>query len=545
MNATNPPPQTLMKPAEMDSACEIRVQVGDRGRVGTDRCSVRYIGEISGQKGEWVGVEWDDPRRGKHDGQTNGQRYFETQGGPTAGSFVRLDALEAGGTLVDALLERYKNRDMDQEEFDADMYVQATRNKTRKVELVGKTKAELRQSKTHLLICADLTEASVATVGDAEELETLVPNLEELDLSCNLVSSWLDAAKMVEWLPSIKLLNLSRNLFVIPKFQDCPTVTRLKSLVLNNCSINFGQILDLAACMPDLRRVQLCGNSIESLASNGDSDLNALNHIEDLDLENNKISSWEEIAKLGQLPNLVRLSLGRNAVSSVAYPSENDTDKPAFPALEILLMAGCDLKDRASIDAMDRFPKLKEVRVTKNPLTVEKKCSRYEIVARVAKLTFLNGATVSSSERVDCERRYLSQVAGALSLGKENDRDDILSSHPRYDDLVEVHGEICAISETFGAPQTLGDFMVELKLTCVAPSAGSKMGSHTKKIPLTLTIATLKMLAEKLFSVDAGKVKFFLKDKTMPMPEALEDDDRLQLRYLDLKDGQELVITAD
>ena len=32
------------------------------------RAVVRYTGAVAGQEGEWVGVEWDDPTRGKHDG---------------------------------------------------------------------------------------------------------------------------------------------------------------------------------------------------------------------------------------------------------------------------------------------------------------------------------------------------------------------------------------------------------------------------------------------------------------------------------------------
>jgi tubulin-specific chaperone E len=37
---------------------------------------VRYIGEVAGTQKEWLGVEWDDPIRGKHDGEHNGVRYF-------------------------------------------------------------------------------------------------------------------------------------------------------------------------------------------------------------------------------------------------------------------------------------------------------------------------------------------------------------------------------------------------------------------------------------------------------------------------------------
>ncbi|VDM67084.1 unnamed protein product [Strongylus vulgaris] len=54
------------------------VQVGDRILVGEYAATVRYIGNVAGHPGVWVGVEWDDPSRGKHDGLVNGIRYFTT-----------------------------------------------------------------------------------------------------------------------------------------------------------------------------------------------------------------------------------------------------------------------------------------------------------------------------------------------------------------------------------------------------------------------------------------------------------------------------------
>ena len=47
-------------------------------RLSYDRalCTVRFIGEVQGTKGEWLGVEWDDSERGKHAGEHNGVRYF-------------------------------------------------------------------------------------------------------------------------------------------------------------------------------------------------------------------------------------------------------------------------------------------------------------------------------------------------------------------------------------------------------------------------------------------------------------------------------------
>ena len=51
--------------------------VGQRVSYSGELCTVRYIGEVAGTKGEWLGVEWDDSTRGKHNGEAAGKRYFE------------------------------------------------------------------------------------------------------------------------------------------------------------------------------------------------------------------------------------------------------------------------------------------------------------------------------------------------------------------------------------------------------------------------------------------------------------------------------------
>lgn len=55
------------------SAVEINQRVVLNGSKGV----VRYLGPVEGTAGQWVGVDWDDPTRGKHDGKTrDGRRYF-------------------------------------------------------------------------------------------------------------------------------------------------------------------------------------------------------------------------------------------------------------------------------------------------------------------------------------------------------------------------------------------------------------------------------------------------------------------------------------
>ncbi len=85
-------------------------QVNDRIIIDGQRATVRYVGLIADQEGPWIGLEWDDPGRGKHDGTANGHKYFHCQFAKGAGTFVRASKLPAacrGQSLADAIRQRW------------------------------------------------------------------------------------------------------------------------------------------------------------------------------------------------------------------------------------------------------------------------------------------------------------------------------------------------------------------------------------------------------------------------------------------------------
>lgn len=51
-------------------------RVGQRMSLKTQTCTIRYFGPVAEKPGEWLGLEWDDPARGKHDGTHEGVPYF-------------------------------------------------------------------------------------------------------------------------------------------------------------------------------------------------------------------------------------------------------------------------------------------------------------------------------------------------------------------------------------------------------------------------------------------------------------------------------------
>lgn len=83
----------------------------DTRRIGT----VKYVGEVQGYSGTWIGVDWDGDGNGKHDGSVNGVRYFNART-EKSGSFVRVQNLSPGISLLEALELRYKGEATKEEE---------------------------------------------------------------------------------------------------------------------------------------------------------------------------------------------------------------------------------------------------------------------------------------------------------------------------------------------------------------------------------------------------------------------------------------------
>src|SRR5215208_2558875 len=122
------------------SEVDLDPAVGSRLLVGKHGATIRYVGPVEGQDGVWVGLEWDDPTRGKHDGSHSGTRYFSCLRNSTAGSFVRLPKLFAtadlGQNLETAIQSRYKiqtdnndNSINDDLEADSEAYVPTASNR--------------------------------------------------------------------------------------------------------------------------------------------------------------------------------------------------------------------------------------------------------------------------------------------------------------------------------------------------------------------------------------------------------------------------------
>ncbi|KAI3644635.1 hypothetical protein MP228_010799 [Amoeboaphelidium protococcarum] len=78
----------------VDDRCQVQLTEDGLKRKGY----IRYVGNVDGRQGLWIGVEYDEPV-GRHDGSFKGVTYFQCKHGH--GSFVAPDKVHVNGLDVD------------------------------------------------------------------------------------------------------------------------------------------------------------------------------------------------------------------------------------------------------------------------------------------------------------------------------------------------------------------------------------------------------------------------------------------------------------
>jgi hypothetical protein len=179
------------------------------GALGT----VRYYGPLTGTKGSWIGVEWDDEGRGKHDGTYEGQRIFSCLSkSKTIASFVRpTRPANSPRTFLEALHFKYGGKE---EEGFLEKPVEISGKIVEEVgfEKIRQQQAELRELRIAVLddiqLCGISREPrkpeSLRRIQD--EIAQTCPNITELDLGWSLLETWQDVADIC--LPLTKLRTL-------------------------------------------------------------------------------------------------------------------------------------------------------------------------------------------------------------------------------------------------------------------------------------------------------------------------------------------------
>ena len=354
---------------------------GKRICLGPYRGTIRYRGPVPPSAGEWLGIEWDDPSRGKHDGTSaDGTRYFHVRV-PGSGSFIRPTStkLSSGCSFLEALRNKYLPASEPQPTPQQDQH-QYTRKTLGDIEIeapnldrIAKRAARLDrlkevglggwQQSSHSAVDAgavddshyDVARAFDEQKGEGEgSIRVVCPNIRWLDLSRSLLSDWEEVSLIAGELESLQTLLLQFNRLQAPPEQVPESwrtrLSHVQDLRLDGALISWEEVMRLAPALSGLRHLQLGSNQITALNKQDRDEVGAalLPSLTSLSLEDNHISSWPDlIAALGCLASLESLNLNRNRIATIPTAPAS---APKLPRLRELHLRSNQLDSWSSLE---------------------------------------------------------------------------------------------------------------------------------------------------------------------------------------------------
>ncbi|ELW68125.1 Tubulin-specific chaperone E [Tupaia chinensis] len=145
--------------------------IGRRVEVNGEYATVRFFGIVPPVAGPWLGVEWDNPERGKHDGSHEGTVYFKCRH-PTGGSFIRPNKVNFGIDFLTAVKNRYVLEDGPE-----DAREQTVTFGNKPVETVGFDSVAKQQSQLSRLREISLRSCAVSSAGDPGGVAQTCPSI--------------------------------------------------------------------------------------------------------------------------------------------------------------------------------------------------------------------------------------------------------------------------------------------------------------------------------------------------------------------------------
>ncbi|SPO21495.1 related to PAC2 - microtubule effector required for tubulin heterodimer formation [Ustilago trichophora] len=441
------------------------LSVGQRISLGAHRGTIRYRGPVPPSTGEWLGIEWDDPTRGKHDGQSSdGTRYFHVRVAGS-GSFIRPTAskLSSGCCFLEALKNKYlppfSEGRPKQEPGEKQQYTRKTiadiEIETPNMDRIAAKSSRLDRLKEvglggwnqNSLVVADTAEHDprydVARAFDEEKegygegwIRKTCPNIRWLDLSRSLLPNWEEVSLIVGELERLKTLLLHFCRFERLTEEKMPEswvgrFEKLQDLRLDGTLMGWEEVRRLAPALIGLRHLQLGSNGIESLRSEGEQEKDAiLPSLTSLSLEDNALSTWPDlIGTLSPLPALESLNLNHNLLTSIPAPPPSAIPHPTLDKLCELHLRGNHLDSWISLENISSWlghsTSLTSLHISSLPLNdyddeethqpqaataEEGLLGRYEYrdfraitIARLPSLLILDKTEITPKERKDAE----------------------------------------------------------------------------------------------------------------------------------------------
>ena len=558
--------------------------IGKKIELNEQTAIIKYIGPLMHKKDVnkndiWIGVEWDDKTRGKHNGTVEGYEYFKTNNNLNSGSLIRLNKINFGQTFIEALNYKYNfygsqgndfNKFVDQG-LEMDNFIQ-TNKKIINIELVGKEKAVKEFSEFKRMICIDLTNSYVRDLGN--NLSDLIPRVQELQLTKTLLTKWTEILNLLTLLPRLTMLNFSENLLEfddkfdeeIKKFSSGEKKLRLNSLVLNKCGLELYSLIKLCPIFINLESLYLMGNLInneiyekseqkEFIDKNIEEIHKNIPKLKYLSLEKNRIQQFFFGYKIFKSPVLKYINLNQNLIQKIFTKEEWETKLiDDFKSTITHISVDYNMfpeKDFNQIMIDIEKLSLKNIDILNNMLVDKngQETTKIELIGRNPNLSVLNKSIVTKILRRDYEKFYLKKSVESYFklILKKNEKIDSsnfnLTEFENY--MKENHNQYFVLRKKYFDP--IDDFVNLTKVNTNTIKANTieicliyNGQEKKKKFPKSATLANLRHLCAKIFKMDTDDFSYYLKNDNEE--ESKIDDETLSLLSLNLPDNQKVIL---
>ncbi|KAG1756341.1 uncharacterized protein EDB91DRAFT_1092070 [Suillus paluster] len=503
--------------------------------------TVKYVGPVDGTTGLWLGVEWDDSNRGKHDGIKDGKRYFECRVS-NSGSFIRpSSSICCGCSFLQALNNKYVETvhgTASQEKI-----VLGSSNGAIEVEAVDLDKIRGKFANLERLREVSLDNEMVSTGNDPGEILSTCPNIRGLDLSATLLSSWDVVAMITAELPQLERLALNRNRLRPPPSQlPASACLRLSEIQLNGTWTSWEEFTSIAVFMPQLRIAELGYNGLTFLSHAKISAV--LSRIEILNFDSNQLEDWRHISEaLTPCTSLQRLILSSNGIEMIPPRSSCPSH---LRGLKVLSLSSNKLHNSRDIDQLYEWcPQLETLSLANNPLT-EAFSARQQVIAKIPPLRVLDATAISAKERSDSELFYLSFVAKTVP-GRDEDK---MKEHRQWKTLCMKHGR--PAESTANRDGRLSRYLIEVKVHhCSEPPGahftqeleGDLITSASLRVLSTMKLGPFRLRVMKALGackIPRNNIHVWLRmsDDTLAL---LQNDDQ-ELGWWGIESGSHIVV---
>lgn len=503
--------------------------MGRRVSSSGERATVRYVGTVPPTKGVWLGVEWDNPERGKHDGVHQGVQYF-TCSVPGAGSFVRPSKVSFGLDFL-SIVDQVYSTDSDQD-LNPDICVS-----NKKLQWVG-----LKDSSLESLTSIILNRCEVNGPGVDGEIRKTTPSVRWLDLSRTLIGRWDDVAAITEQMEALEGLQLSFNCLQMPT--DPPLLSKaflnLRVLALNQCQLTWEQVLQCFPMWPQLEDLALEENRISRLTSSGD----LLQKLKSLSLSKNPLNQ-ETVLALSSLPRLEELNLSETGLSVIQFrETPPGAETPMFPVLKTLNLDNNNISEWTVVNELGKLQSL--VQLSCRGITLKNSDMNHRtvlqlIIAKLPRLQQLNNCKVEADERRGAELDYIKLYGEAwLEAGGQGQLSPaFITEHPTYMTLIQKYG--APEEGELKKPQPFALKNQLLKLTFEFPD-DSERSPVQKKLPGSMEVQKVRGLLYRLLKIPAANLTLSYCSPKMVGTEFQIDNDLKSLQFYSIEDGDTVLV---